>query len=271
MKNLLSAARRRIARFLRTYLSESLDFRARIFNTLALVGIVMGIVFAISTMVTRAGALNTALNLMAAALGVVLLIFANKTNRFQLCYLITIVAVFFLMFPMMFFTAGGYRSGMPSFFVFAVVFTVLMLQGLARKIVTALEILLYFALCLTAYFFPETVTSFETADAEAIDIIIGFVAASVGLTAVINQHIVVYDRKQEQLEHLGQAKTELIGNISHELKTPLTIVSINVQTAADMLTSEPHNDRPRELLANAQSEIIRLSRDRKSTRLNSSH
>ena len=43
----------------------------------------------------------------------------------------------------MFFTSGGYRGGMPAFFVFAIIFTVLMLEKRRALIVSLLEILLY--------------------------------------------------------------------------------------------------------------------------------
>ena len=51
---------------------------------------------------------------------------------------------------------------MPAFFVFAIIFTVLMLEKRRALIVSLLEILLYMGLCLVAYHFPDTVTPFAT-------------------------------------------------------------------------------------------------------------
>jgi CheY-like chemotaxis protein len=61
-----------------------------------------------------------------AVLAVVLLVYSKRGGRYRLCYGITIAAVFISLFPIMFFSAGGYYSGMPGFFVFAVVFTMFM-------------------------------------------------------------------------------------------------------------------------------------------------
>ena len=47
---------------------------------------------------------------------------------------------------LMFFTSGGYHGGMPAFFVFAIIFTVLMLEKWRALIVSLLEIVLYLSL-----------------------------------------------------------------------------------------------------------------------------
>lgn len=57
--------------------------------------------------------------------------------------LITIVMIFLIVFPAMFFFSGGYHGGMPAFFVFAIIFTVLMLEKTRALIVSLLEIVLY--------------------------------------------------------------------------------------------------------------------------------
>ena len=50
--------------------------------------------------------------------------------------------IFLIVFPVMFFTSGGYHGGMPAFFVFAIIFTVLMLEKIRALIVSLLEIIL---------------------------------------------------------------------------------------------------------------------------------
>jgi signal transduction histidine kinase len=178
-------------------------------------------------------------NFSASALGAFLIWRANRTGKFTLFFLITVVAVFLVLFPIMFFVGGGYHSGMPSFFVFAVVFTVLMLEGRRRAIFTVLEIMLYLGCCLVYFFYPETVIPLAS-DAEiAKDIIAGCIFTAVTLAFAIWQHLIVYDRKLKQLERLDLERAVLFGNISHEMKTPLSVISAYAQLLKKKLEAMP--------------------------------
>jgi signal transduction histidine kinase len=214
-----------LSRLREKYFHKDLDFRVRIFNTLAFIGIAAGIVFCAVAFVTDAGVANALANLAASAVAVFLLLFANRTGRYQLCFLITVIAVFIVLFPVIFFTSGGYHSGMPAFFVFAAVFTVLMLEGKRRIVVTLIEIALYVSICLFAYRYPATVNAFASEEDMTTDIISGFILASLALAFAVGQHIIIYDRERKRLERLDREKTELFGNISHEMKTPLAVLS----------------------------------------------
>ena len=86
---------------------------------------------------------NVLINFALVAISGGLFLYSYYSGKYQCCYLITIVVIFLLVFPVMFFTSGGYRGGMPAFFVFAIIFTVLMLEKRRALIVSLLEILLY--------------------------------------------------------------------------------------------------------------------------------
>ena len=92
-----------------------MDFRVRIFNLLAATGFIVSLMIFAASLINGASALNSAVLLSSALLSAVLLVYSAKTGNYHPCYIITITFVFMLLFPIMFFTAGGYNSGMPCF------------------------------------------------------------------------------------------------------------------------------------------------------------
>jgi signal transduction histidine kinase len=217
------------------YFSEELDFRARIFNMLGFLGIALGIFFSLFSLFTNAGLFMAAANFSAAVVGAFLIWLANRKGNYKPFFLITVISVFLIIFPVLFFAGGGYHSGMPCFFVFAVVFTVIMLEGSLRAAFTVIELALYLGCFLMGYFYPETVTPFAS-EAEVVkDIIIGCLSAAVVLGLAISQHLIIYDHKLKQLEKFNRERTELFANISHEMKTPLAVISTYAQLIKNKL------------------------------------
>lgn len=259
----------RLSQFISIYFGTNLDFRVRLFNVLAMGGAVISLAMALVGIATNAGLGNVGGNFISAALSYALLCYSQRTGRYQLCYFITIIIIFMGLFPVLFFTAGGYHSGMPSFFVFAVAFTILMLEGKKAIVMSVLEILLYLAICLIAFLHPEMVSACDTEQALLTDVIVGFVSVSAVLGTMLYLHFRLYNQQQKQLAEqnallgqLNRMKTELFGNISHELKTPLTVISVHTQRAEALLELGREGDleKIRESHALAQEEVMRLSR-----------
>ncbi len=260
----------RLTQFISSYFSPTLDFRVRLFNVLAMGGTVISLAMALVGIATGVGLGNIAVNFISATLSYALLCYSQRTSRYQLCYFITIIAIFLCLFPVMFFTAGGYNSGMPSFFVFAVAFTILMLEGKKAIAMSLAEILLYLAICIIAFRYPELVKAWDTEQNLLTDVMVGFVSVSAVLGTMLYLHFKLYNEQQKKLDeqnHILQrasrAKTEFLSNTSHEMRTPLTVISVNIQTVTEILEDMGEtlaDGETTELLQNAQQEIMRLSR-----------
>ena len=100
--------------------SPTLDFRVRLFNILALGGTVISLIMAFLSLGTGSWE-NVLINFALVAVSGGLFLYSYYSGKYQRCYLITIVVIFLIVFPVMFFTSGGYRGGMPACLIHLVI------------------------------------------------------------------------------------------------------------------------------------------------------
>lgn len=256
-----------------TFFSKKLDFRVRLYNVLAMAGILVGMLMTLTGIIANAGIGNVVSNIAGALLALGLLVYSYRTGRYRQCYVVTIVAVFLILFPVLFFTAGGYHSGMPAYFIFAVCFTVFMLEGWLAVVISALETAVYFSICLYAYFRPEYVNFYATETEVLTDIVISFIVVITALGTTMFLHFRLYNEQQRELEKakqmlaeenavlekINRLKTEFLGNVSHELKTPLAVMMSISQNAGRELSNREHSEELIKDMRLLASENQRLS------------
>ena len=110
--------------------------------------------------------------------------------------------------------------------------------------------------------------------------LIGVIALLITLVIVLTLLIILFNRNRrserhsietemretalmaenEMLDRLNIMKIELFQNMSHDFKTPLTVISTSVLNAIDILDFEIDKDEIRESLVIAQQEIMRMAR-----------
>lgn len=210
---------------------DETSLRIHIFNMLAISGIVMTVIFLLIAFITDTVAKNIILNILPGIVCIGLLILSSRTGSYKLCYALSIILCFLILFPLFFFTGGGYIGGMPVYFVFAVVFTSYMLDGLVALLVVSLELLIYVGISIYAYFYPLSVTPLQNDQAILIDILATVISVSCVLIITMRLQLNLYKRHHKALhlakqhaEAANQTKTTFLASISHEIRTPLHLI-----------------------------------------------
>ncbi|MCL1808642.1 MAG: ATP-binding protein [Clostridiales bacterium] len=221
--------------FLKEYFDENLGFHVQSFNLLGLAGMAAGIVAAVVSLVEKAGLASVGINLFASALAFCLLRVAGRKISYRTCSLIVVINVFLLMFPVLFFAAGGYRSGMPSFFILAIIFTSILLDRRERVAAVAVEFVLYAACCIAAYSYPRLVNPFTLEIHYVIDVIIGATLTSALLLLVVLLRIRMLTFRETQIKERDKMKSNFLAAVAHEIGRMLTVILGSSSDTVDLL------------------------------------
>lgn len=237
--------RTNIKKFAVRFFDRELDFRVRLFNVLAIAGTAISAATLLLNMITAMWA-SAALSAVLTVLSAGLLIFTYKTGKYRVGYLVTIAVIFMLLFPILFFTSGGYRGGMPSMFIFAVLFTVLMLEEKTALFVSVAEILEYIAVSVIGYLNPGLVTWFAAESEMLADILITTTAVAVSCGVVLYLHLREYEAQRvklaeqnDRLKRNDEVKSVFLTTVAHEIKNPLNAINLHARDTFELL-DEPN-------------------------------
>jgi signal transduction histidine kinase len=141
-----------------------------------------------------------------------------------------------------------------------------MLEGKKMIIFAVLELALYASLCFYAYYNPDKINFLGTEEDFLIDVIIAFTIVSVTLSATMSLHFKLYIQKQKELEaarrqveEYAKMKNELFAGMSHEMRTPLTVMSAYAQFAVEQIREAGANEQTLADLATISDEAKRLA------------
>ncbi len=163
-----------------------------------------------------------------------------------------IVALLLALFPVTFFSAGGFYSGVPEWFVLCFIYVCITLQGRRRVV--------FFGLCMAetllcygiAFYFPDFVvrnphTNFIFDSAFSM-IVVGLLTSVLlmFLNRMYEEENAISQQQKKEIEELNRAENHFFSSMSHEIRTPInTIIGLN-----ELILRE---DIPEEVAENARN------------------
>jgi signal transduction histidine kinase len=218
--------------------TSSPDFREQLIAVTAMVGVPISWASAVIDIYLGAPTWTVLLNFVAGLLILALMLFGRATGRYRLTYVIAVGTLFVLLFPGLFFASGGWHSGMPSWFVFALAFSAMILEGAALFVIVPLEAVVFTASLVIAYLVPEAVIPLPSTLSEFIDVTYSMLATGLALAVGLRLFVGLYERNKEllvarnaELARIDAARTEFLAMVAHELNTPLAVIRTHTDEA----------------------------------------
>ncbi|MCR5717270.1 MAG: response regulator, partial [Lachnospiraceae bacterium] len=208
---------------LKFYTKES-ELNVIFFKMLGTAGIAISLIGAIQSLITAGDIIGCMINLIAAIASVILMVFVDRTGKYVVGYLITSFGIFMALFGMLFLQMGGLYGSMPYFFSFGILFTLLMYQGWLLYVMELIHVVFYVGICYFSYIHPEHVKMFDTPGAQFSDQIAGIILSSLGIGTIFLMYLREYRKQQKLAQESSNAKSILLANISHEIRTPINML-----------------------------------------------
>ena len=173
--------------------------------------------------------------LLAASLTAISLIVKHSIRSGRIRTGATAITVLLLtLFPISFFTTGGFYSGVPEWFVFCFIYVCLTMQGKRMAVFFVLctaETLLCYGL---AYYFPElaaqnTPQHFFFNSAFSV-VMVGLLSCVLlmFLSRMYEEENALSQQQKKEIEELNRAENHFFSSMSHEIRTPInTIIGLN--------------------------------------------
>ncbi|MCR4764065.1 MAG: response regulator [Lachnospiraceae bacterium] len=221
-------------RRLREYIvPKDAEIRVSAFNILAVCGIVVSLITAVVNAVSGNSPAVVLADLAGVVVSAALIVYCHRTGNYRMAMTMTAFIIFIGLFTALYLIQGGYHSGIPSFFIFGVVFTAFLLDGSAMMILIALELIWYISLIVYSYYHPPTLLQDEWHYMTRVVLDMSLVALSLAITMFFQ--IRVYRKKEQELSVAMQsaddanlAKSDFLAKMSHDIRTPLnTIMAMN--------------------------------------------
>ena len=118
-----------------------------------------------------------------------------RSGNYKMAMTLTAFIIFLGLFTALYFVQGGYHSGIPAFFIFGVVFTAFLLNGVTMVVLVITELIWYSLLIVYSYYHQQTLNYNEKH--YMVRVVLDMVLVALSLAITMYCQIRIYRKKQQ--------------------------------------------------------------------------
>ena len=210
------------------------DIQERLFlllTVIAMSGMVMSFIASLINGENPESILNMVVTFI---LFVVLIYLGLKNNRFRLTVNLSAILLIFVFFPALYFTSGGIYGGTTIWFLFAMLYAGMILQGRWRAAMLISELIIVAVCYYLEYRYPALIIP-HTREEFFLDSYTSFAVCGIIITLMfgfqvymLRRETKIVIRQKEEIDDLNRAQNRFFSSMSHEIRTPInTIIGLN--------------------------------------------
>jgi signal transduction histidine kinase/CheY-like chemotaxis protein len=155
---------------------------------------------------------------------VVLFFLVNHFHLYKVALWFVLCFLGDVLFPIVFFTNGGFVSGMPAYFVLSVVIIFLLSRGRACAIMVIIHLVIVIICYAVAYIYPDSVMSLNPFQ-QLVDNLQSIAVSGCFIGFVIKFQNRIFELEKQKADRAASAKSDFLSNMSHEMRTPMNAIT----------------------------------------------
>lgn len=176
------------------------DLWQQLLNIAALIAIAGGLISAVISIALGNSPIAITAFLVTVVFAVVCLILSLRSKDVIYAAVLFSVTASFILFPIMFFTSGGYRGGMPLWLLLSLVISWVVIRKKILYVVYGLGLIFQCACILYSEQHPEAVEHFGSEHAVAMDVVQSLVLVSLIFGIISKFETSAYEKKKKELD-----------------------------------------------------------------------
>ena len=193
-----------------------------------------------------------------------LILWANKSRKYQLCALLFIILLAFITFPFLFTINEGISGGITFYMIYSAVVISMLLTG-KTCIITLVVYLAYSAGWVVFDYYSKQqgqgiFVFYETAFLRYFDVAVALICSSLALSLITKFQIILFNREKKKTEAASQAKSEFLSNMSHEILTPMNAI-IGMTAIAEAADNAERKDYAIKKIKDASIHLLSIIND----------